>query len=365
MKSMIDRRELLKAGLLGAGSVTAMAGLSFSQGSRAAPRASSGPFPLPAEDWRWFRETFVTPEGRVVDTGNGGISHSEGQGYGMLLADAAGSRDDFNRIWQWTHSKLVVRPDGLTAWKWVAEGGGKVADMNNATDGDILIAWALLRAGQRWNDRACLAAATSMAVAVRTNMIRRVADRSVLMPGREGFDRPDGLIANLSYWVFPALLAFHDWEKHQDWSDLVSGGLALLAHSRFSKWQLPADWVLVEPDLKIRIAEGFPARFGFDAIRVPLYLTWAGYNDAWYLEPYVSLVEAQKERPGLAATVDLTTGEPSAMGASPGAMAVYGLASRALKSGYRAPRTENKSSEDYYSASLRLLSKVAAQENGL
>ena len=366
---MNDRRAFLKTGMIGAGAVVAMANLPFPQAAHANSADPTGPFPLPLEDWQWFRQTFVTPEGRVVDTGNGGISHSEGQGYGMLLAAAAGARADFNRIWQWTHSNLMVRQDGLVAWKWVPEGAGKAAgkvtDPNNATDGDILIAWALLRAGKRWNDRSFLTAATSMAMAVRSNMIRRVEDQSILLPGHVGFERPNGLIANPSYWVFPALLAFQDWEQHRDWSDLVSGGLALLAHSRFSRWQLPADWVLVEPAMKVGMAEGFPPRFGFDAIRVPLYLTWAGYKDAWYLDPYVSLVQAQKERPGLAATVDLTTGEQSAMGASPGAMAVYGLVSRAMKSDYRAPPTENNSSEDYYSASLRLLSKVAAQENGL
>ena len=362
---MIDRRGFLTTGVLGAGATVTMASLPSDVSAGATPRASGSPPSLSPDDWRWFRRTFVTPEGRVVDTGNGGISHSEGQGYGMLLAAAADSRADFNQIWQWTHSKLAVRQDGLTAWKWLPEGVGKVADMNNATDGDILIAWALLRAGQRWNDRPYLASATTLVVAIRSNMIRRIADQSILKPGHEGFDRPDGVIANLSYWVFPALLAFYDWEQHQDWSDLIAGGLALLARSRFSRWQLPADWILVGADMKVRMAEGFPGKFGFDAIRVPLYLTWAGYRDAWYLDPYLSLIQAQTARPGLAATVDLTTGEPSTMGASPGAMAVYGLVSRSMKSDYRAPQSENNLSEDYYSASLRLLSKVAAQENGL
>ena len=35
-------------------------------------------------EWLAFRNRFIAPEGRVVDTGNGGVSHSEGQGYAML-----------------------------------------------------------------------------------------------------------------------------------------------------------------------------------------------------------------------------------------------------------------------------------------
>ncbi len=38
--------------------------------------------------WSEFRTRFLTADGRVVDTGNQGVSHSEGQGYGLLLAAA-------------------------------------------------------------------------------------------------------------------------------------------------------------------------------------------------------------------------------------------------------------------------------------
>jgi len=33
-----------------------------------------------------YQSKFISPEGRVIDDANGGISHSEGQGYGMLIA---------------------------------------------------------------------------------------------------------------------------------------------------------------------------------------------------------------------------------------------------------------------------------------
>ena len=48
---------------------------------------------LPQKDaWRAYKARFVTAQGRVVDTANGLVSHSEGQGYGMLLAVAADDR---------------------------------------------------------------------------------------------------------------------------------------------------------------------------------------------------------------------------------------------------------------------------------
>ena len=40
----------------------------------------------PDPRWAAYKTRFFQPEGRIVDTGNGGVSHSEGQGYGLLLA---------------------------------------------------------------------------------------------------------------------------------------------------------------------------------------------------------------------------------------------------------------------------------------
>jgi hypothetical protein len=36
--------------------------------------------------WRMYVKRFISPEGRVIDGANGDISHSEGQGYAMLIA---------------------------------------------------------------------------------------------------------------------------------------------------------------------------------------------------------------------------------------------------------------------------------------
>ena len=98
--------------------------------------------------WQAYKARFVTDQGRVVDTGNNEISHSEGQGYGMLIAVAAGDRATFDRIWGWTRANLMVRDDELIAWRWEPRKRPGVADMNDASDGDILVAWALAEAAR-------------------------------------------------------------------------------------------------------------------------------------------------------------------------------------------------------------------------
>ena len=90
---------------------------------------------LPARDtfWRTWRDLYLNPEGRVVDTGNNGISHSEGQSYGLLFAYKAGDAEAFDKIAKWTQSRLS-RPDmALHAWRYDPSASNPVADQNNAT----------------------------------------------------------------------------------------------------------------------------------------------------------------------------------------------------------------------------------------
>ena len=68
---------------------------------------------LAPEDWRSFKAAYLRPEGRIVDTGNGGISHSEGQGYGMLLAEHAGDQETFDSLFGWTEHVLARKDVAL------------------------------------------------------------------------------------------------------------------------------------------------------------------------------------------------------------------------------------------------------------
>src|SRR5271156_3833891 len=96
-------------------------------------------------EWLKYRDRFVGDDGRVRDTGNKDISHTEGQGSAMLFAESFDDRAAFDRIWQWTRDKLRQPDSALFSWRWDPSGQNPIADANNATDGDMLIAWALTR----------------------------------------------------------------------------------------------------------------------------------------------------------------------------------------------------------------------------
>jgi len=259
------------------------------------------------EEWKSYKDKFLEPSGRIVDTANNNISHSEGQGYGLLLAYLAQNRGDFDTIWAFTRTEMLLRDDGLSVWRWDPVATPHVSDSNNATDGDLLIAYAAALAGRDWQRPDLVEAATRMAVALAENSVEKVAGSAMLKPGNAGFgpgDRPDGPVVNPSYWVFEALPVLAPLAPDGPWSQLTEGGEALVvAAMNIGPSRLPPDWVSLKA--KPTPADGFPQEFGYNAIRIPLYLMRAGARDRSMLQAFQqNMVDAQ----GRVRLVDIKTG---------------------------------------------------------
>jgi endoglucanase len=332
-----------------------------------AAQAASCPRAPDPELWTTYRARFVTPEGRVVDTGNGGVSHSEGQGYGMLLAVAFGDQPSFATMWRWTRRNLAVRDDRLLAWRWDPEQPDEpVADPNSATDGDLLVAWALARAADRWGEPMHRDEAAAILSDVLRLAVRDVGGRTVLLPGPAGFVQDDDAAAavtvNLSYWVFPALAEFAAAQPAAAaWDAVADSGLALLAEARFGAWGLPPDWLTLAPNAAARPADGFAPEFGFNAARIPLYLVWAGRTSPELLRPYVAFWSHARSGPP-PATVDLVSDEPADYAASRGVRAIAALSRHALDPSRPLALPRLGAEDDYYSATLLLLAHLACSE---
>jgi endoglucanase len=321
-------------------------------------------------DWILYKQSYISPKGRVIDTGHAGISHSEGQGIGLLLAVHNKDHTVFDSIWQWTRINLQVRSDKLSAWKWVPSGvadesaGGKVTDRNNATDGDIFIAWALYRAGRQWNDTAYLQAGTEISRDIRAKLLGQSAHGPVLLPGEQGFVKAGAVTINLSYWVFPALQDLNRLDPAPDWEKLIASGLTLLQSGRFGRWQLPSDWLRLAD--KPEIAPDFKPRFSYDAVRIPLYLIWAKLDNPDNLRPFNEFWGYFQFARFVPAWSALADDSVDSYDAPPGIKAVVSLTR--LKGS--AQTKQNKlqlpkltPGQDYYSATLLLLAKLAAQES--
>jgi endoglucanase len=313
--------------------------------------------------WRAYKARFVTEQGRVVDTGNASISHSEGQGYGLLLAVAANDRDAFEKIWGWTRANLMVRGDELMAWRWEPDARPAVADMNNASDGDLLVAWALAEAGEAWSDASYRVAARRIAVELgRKLILPKTPHGALLLPAVSGFaaeDRADGPVINLSYWVFPALERLSSAASEFDWTALTRSGLQLLERARFGTGKLPVEWLSLR-EIETKPAQGFAATFSYNAIRIPLYLAWAGLGNADDYAPFLSLW-AQRPARGLPIVDTADSRQVASLGES-GYAAIADLTACAAK-GTKLPASFRtvRFSENYYPVTLHLLSQIAVQ----
>ena len=309
-------------------------------------------------DWETFRQAFVHPEGRVVDTGQNRISHSEGQGFAMLFAVLYGDRAAFDRIWQWTRRHLQVREDALLAWRWDA---GAVTDRNNASDGDVLVAWALARAAEAWQQPEYAAAARRIAQDIRQKLLRRASHGLVLIPGMEGFEKPEGLTINLSYWVFPAFPGLARVDPAPEWDELSRSGIAILQYAYFGRWRLPPDWLRLAE--RVVPAGNPPERFGFDAMRIPVYLVWSRRDTENLLRPYRDFWGHFAGARDLPAWTNLKDDSVDTHGAGAGVRASAQLvAEHPRASAERLPALDAQQS--YYSAVLLLLAKIALRERG-
>lgn len=310
-----------------------------------------------AENWAAYRDKFMEENGRIVDDANGGISHSEGQGYGLLLALGAGDRASFERIWTFTRLELMIRDDGLSSWRWDPKARPNVTDINNATDGDILIAYALVQAAEVWNESAYYDAARQITRAIADTSIGKVGQGRVFMPGAHGFsyyDQPDGPVVNPSYWIFEAFPVLKPLAPDMPWEQLRRSGLDLIREARFSRQKLPAEWLSLRNSRRPQPAESFPVEFSYNAIRIPLYVLRAGLEQDGLLGPlHEAWVKAGK---GVPATVDLKTGAPKQQLTDPGYRMLAATLACALDGTAIPAELKAFKPTAYYPSTLHLLS---------
>ncbi len=311
-----------------------------------------------ADNWARYKARFIAPEGRLVDDAADDVSHSEGQGYGMVLAAYNDDAETFARLWAWTAANLEIRGDHLAAWRWLPRDNPHVRDKNNATDGDLLIAWGLAEAGRRWSKAEYTAEARRIALSLSRKVVFPTVFGPALRPAVWGFgpdDSPDGPLVNLSYWVFPAFDALAGVAPEVDWAGLEHSGLALYAAARFGAFALPSDWISLKGG--VAPAEGRPPVFGYELIRAPLYLAWGPQAARPRL---VALTQSWLGASGGAPMViDVDKGAITQSFGDRGYRAVAALARCAVQGEKFPPELLEVSPERYYSATLHMLSLTA------
>jgi len=166
-------------------------------------------------------------------------------------------------------------------------------------------------------------------------------------------------VVSLSYYIFPAFARLGLVAPEFDWEGLSRSGLHLIEASRFGEQNLPVDWISLNGGTP-HAADGFPASFAFNSIRIPLYLAWSGIGGREIYEPF--LATWSKQGTGNLATLDVNTGRAVDKLDEPGYRAIPALAA-CVTSGTPWP-ADLKSLQpggNYYSTTLQLLSLVAVR----
>lgn len=305
-------------------------------------------------DWDIYKQRFVSESGRVIDTYNNNISHSEGQGWGMLFAEANDDKATFDLLWRWSRKNLARKDALLFSWRYDPAVTPAVKDPNNASDGDILIAWALHKAAKRWKDPNYETASAAIRADIHELLIKEYGGYTLLLPGLEGFSTADSIDINLSYWVIPAFVDFALQEPAKKWAKLITDGQRLLAASRFGEHALPVDWIRITAKGELSPSPDWPARFSYDAVRIPMYFIWGSSLTSELELPFKAYWKRQDL---ILPWVDVLTGETASYLAPTGIVAVRSLVYQDYSFVIRPPSEQ----DDYFSTSLLMLSKLAAE----
>lgn len=316
------------------------------------------------QQWRIFKDRYYKG-GRIIDTGNHDVSHSEGQGYGMLISQHSQDQEVFDALWKWTQKNLQHTQDSLSSWRFNPSQSNPVDDPNNATDGDLLIGMALEKASKAWSIESYHLEATKIASSVLEHLYKTSEEWNYLLPAKKGFQHHEITTLNPSYHIIPALRAMNRVLPDARWEKIIRDGQILLNRSRFGKWNLPTDWIEISNQKPYPMPSGnHPPRFGYDAIRVPLYTAWAGLSDDPSLKSIVDYWEGNPQAKEHA-WIDVKTGEMSPEGRNAGFKALMEISTAMARKQKTTNIGRMEYTTDYYSASLLMLSRIVASDNNI
>ena len=134
--------------------------------------------------------------------------------------------------------------------------------------------------------------------------------------------------------------------------------MKLLSIARFGRWGLPPDWLLLVNPLVPDPTR--PQRYGYEAVRIPLYLAWAGLASAELLAPFRAFWSSFRCEGYMPAWTNFADDSIDSFGADAGMRDIRDW----IQSG-RAPKLDLSTftRAGYYSATLAVLVQLAAREH--
>lgn len=199
------------------------------------------------ESSNFYKENFMSKDGRIMDPDRNNITTSEGQSYMLLRCIIVGDKKTFDLVYKWTKNNLQ-REDKLFAWLWGKNPSGqyKTLDYNTASDADVDIALALLLAYEKWKKSYYLEEASPIINSIWNNETKKIGDYLILMPGGEQA-HSQKIEINPSYFMPNAYRYFQKYDELHDWNCLIDSSYYYLGEVMSKTITgLPPNWFLIE-----------------------------------------------------------------------------------------------------------------------
>jgi len=310
-------------------------------------------------DWDTYKSRFIQNDGRVIDRINKNITHSEAIGYTLYFAYKFKDNKTFDKVHNWYRNNLDKNQYGLVNWKWGENSYHQwgILSHNNATDGDLWIAYALLLMSQTRKDKQLRSEALSLIEAIKKHLVIPYGEKMFLLPGKEGFIQKENILLNLSYYRFDILEAFSKVDKNGPWKLLKKDGEWLLNQAVFTSLKLHADWISINKNLIIKPAKN--KMFGYDAIRIPLNILQSNLNSKnILLQNYRNYISMMKEGNLPLGTVSFENGSIALYDYCYGHLAIY---DKIISQPLFAEKLQNliqKDKDNYYAYTLYLFTTL-------
>ncbi len=258
-----------------------------------------------------YKAQFINSDGRVIDYSQGSITTSEGQSYALLRAVWTNDSTTFATVWNWTKNDLQHKNgDHLFEWRWGKRSDGSYGALsgggnNSATDADEDIAFALILAGHRWNNKIYLDQAAQIIPDIWKYETTQANGKRYVTAGNWA-NSGNEVVMNPSYFAPYEYRIFAKIDTKDDWNSLIAPGYSMLdavgsaAFNTGSGVGLPPDWFTMQKDngtIKVASIPNADSNYSFDAMRVPFRVAldyfWNNNNAAkqYLLTDYIFLLK--------------------------------------------------------------------------
>jgi len=311
--------------------------------------------------WSEYKTHFIAQDGRIIDRVNNNITHSEGVGYAMYFAIKNKDIKYFTKIHTWYQNNLIKNKFGLISWKWGKDNNSwHVLDKNNATDGDLWIAYDNLLAYELTKEGIYKQEALQLISKIKQHLILKQKNKVYLLPAQSGFEDKNSFEINLSYYLFFIFDKFYQYDKDNIWKQLKKDGINLLYKARFSTLHLNADWIKIDKKTN-QISLSRNHLFGFDAIRIPYNILKSDIKEKKkLLSPYKNYMDGMKQSKVIFGVSDLKNGTISIYNYSFAHLSIYNMIDKYF---YKTKsftqdikKLQRQHKDDYYSYSIYLFS---------